>query len=351
MTAAISGTNTNVTNVSSLNEETSRGFASQFASRSQRLLFEKIPDVTVTIDPLTEDRTLPNASTISGTANPGSYLRFQREGLMPEPTLETTVDSAGNSGYFHTQADENGQYLLDLSDLEPFQYFTQGEVVTVQAFLDGKWAEASTTVEPIGDVDPKDPLDPDQPIVPENPPLIPENRGFVSIDFVSQFDFGTVPIRSSTSRYPARPQRISLVDDHESTERPNYIQVSDRRFLQTGWTLSARLSEEGFVSTDAFKHHLKGASVHLNNIEMVTSRENHSEAPDYFEAIELGPQNQVIARANEKQGAGTWIQRYGNEHTMQKSVELEIPIGARPQATSYQGTIHWELSFVPGADE
>ncbi|WP_244324004.1 WxL domain-containing protein [Enterococcus casseliflavus] len=351
MTAAISGTNTNVTNVSSLNEDTSRGVAAQFASRSQRLLFERIPDITVTIDPLTEDRTLPNAYTISGTANPGSYLRFQREGLMPEPTLETTVDSAGNSGYFHTQADENGHYLLDLSDLEPFQYFTQGEVVTAQAFLDGKWAEASTTVEPIGDVDPKDPLDPDQPILPENPPLIPENRGFVSIDFVSQFDFGTVPIRSSTSRYPARSQRISSVDDYESTERPNYIQVSDRRFLPNGWTLSARLSEEGFVSTDAFKHNLKGASVHLNNIEMVTSRENPSEAPDYFEAIELGPQNQVIARANEKQGAGTWIQRYGNEHTMQKSVELEIPIGARPQATSYQGTIHWELSFVPGADE
>jgi hypothetical protein len=351
MTAAISGTNTNVTNVSSMNEETSRGFASQFASRSQRLLFERIPDITVTIDPLTEDRTLPNAYTISGTANPGSYLRFQREGLMPEPTLETPVDSAGNSEYFHTQAGENGHYLLDLSDLEPFQYFTQGEVVTAQAFLDGKWAEASTTVEPIGDVDPKDPLDPDQPILPENPPLIPENRGFISIDFVSQFDFGTVPIRSSTSRYPARPQRISSVDDHESTERPNYIQVSDRRFLPNGWTLSARLSEEGFVSTDAFKHYLKGASVHLNNIEMVTSKENRSEAPDYVEAIELGPQNQVIARANENQGTGTWIQRYGNEHTMQKSVELEIPIGARPQATSYQGTLRWELSFVPGADE
>ncbi|WP_315037735.1 WxL domain-containing protein [uncultured Enterococcus sp.] len=351
MTAAISGTNTNVTNVSSLNEETSRGFASQFASRSQRLLFERIQDITVTIDPLTEDRTLPNAYTISGTANPGSYLRFQREGLMPEPTLETPVDSAGNSEYFHTQAGENGHYLLDLSDLEPFQYFTQGEEVTAQAFLDGKWAEASTTVEPIGDVDPKDPLDPDQPILPENPPLIPENRGFISIDFVSQFDFGTVPIRSSTSRYPARPQRISSVDDHESTERPNYIQVSDRRFLPNGWTLSARLSEEGFVSTDAFKHYLKGASVHLNNIEMVTSKENRSEAPDYFEAIELGPQNQVIARANENQGTGTWIQRYGNEHTMQKSVELEIPIGARPQATSYQGTLRWELSFVPGADE
>lgn len=351
MTAAISGTNTNVTNVSSLNEETSRGFASQFASRSQRLLFERIPDITVTIDTLTEDRTLPNAYTISGTANPGSYLRFQREGLMPEPTLETPVDSAGNSEYFHTQAGENGHYLLDLSDLEPFQYFTQGEVVTAQAFLDGKWAEASTTVEPIGDVDPKDPLDPDQPILPENPPLIPENRGFISIDFVSQFDFGKVPIRSSTSRYPARPQRISSVDDHESTERPNYIQVSDRRFLPNGWTLSARLSEEGFVSTDAFKHYLKGASVHLNNIEMVTSKENRSEAPDYFEAIELGPQNQVIARANENQGTGTWIQRYGNEHTMQKSVELEIPIGARPQATSYQGTLRWELSFVPGADE
>lgn len=351
MTAAISGTNTNVTNVSSLNEETSRGFAAQFASHSQRLLFERTPDITVTIDPLTEDRTLPNAYTISGTANPGSYLRFQREGLMPEPTLETPVDSAGNSEYFHTQAGENGHYLLDLSDLEPFQYFTQGEVVTAQAFLDGKWAEASTTVEPIGDVDPKDPLDPDQPILPENPPLIPENRGFISIDFVSQFDFGTVPIRSSTSRYPARPQRISSVDDHESTKRPNYIQVSDRRFLPNGWTLSARLSEEGFVSTDAFKHYLKGASVHLNNIEMVTSKENRSEAPDYVEAIELGPQNQVIARANENQGTGTWIQRYGNEHTMQKSVELEIPIGARPQATSYQGTLRWELSFVPGADE
>ena len=35
---------------------------------------------------------------------------------------------------------------------------------------------------------------------------------------------------------------------------------------------------------------------------------------------------------------------------MDQSVMLEVPVSATPQATSYTGIIHWELSFVPEMD-
>ncbi|WP_438785457.1 WxL domain-containing protein [Enterococcus sp. DIV0421] len=192
-------------------------------------------------------------------------------------------------------------------------------------------------------------MNPDVDVDPDNRPTLPENQGLISIDFISQFDFGHVPIRSSQAYYPALPQKLrNAENDPAGEERPNYVQISDRREESTGWTLSARLDEAGFVSEEG--HQLRGVQLLLNNIRMATTSSNTSSAPTYWESRELNAGRQILAKAEEGQGSGTWIQRFGDGETMDQSVMLEVPVSATPQATSYTGIIHWELSFVPEMD-
>ncbi|EPH60771.1 MULTISPECIES: WxL domain-containing protein [Enterococcus] len=192
---------------------------------------------------------------------------------------------------------------------------------------------------------PVDPLDPDTQVNPENPPEIDEEQGFVSLDFVSQFQFGTVGIRSETTTYDALPQKLLQPADPNDNLRPNYVQVSDRRRENSGWTLRATLREP-FESDEG--HQLTGARILLDNIDVVTTRENVSEPPTHKQQAALTVGNaEIIAQAGANQGRGTWVQRFGNRETMDQSVKLEVPISATPQATRYSATILWELSFVP----
>lgn len=192
---------------------------------------------------------------------------------------------------------------------------------------------------------PVDPLDPDTQVNPENPPEIDAEQGFVSLDFVSQFQFGTVGIRSETTTYDALPQKLLQPADPNDNLRPNYVQVSDRRRENSGWTLRATLREP-FESDEG--HQLTGARILLDNIDVVTTRENVSEPPTHKQQAALTVGNaEIIAQAGANQGRGTWVQRFGDRDTMDQSVKLEVPISATPQATRYSATILWELSFVP----
>ncbi|MGJ0741221.1 WxL domain-containing protein [Enterococcus casseliflavus] len=192
---------------------------------------------------------------------------------------------------------------------------------------------------------PVDPLDPDTQVNPENPPEIDEEQGFVSLDFVSQFQFGTVGIRSETTTYDALPQKLLHPADPNDNLRPNYVQVSDRRRENSGWTLRATLRTP-FESDEG--HQLNGARILLNNIDVATTRENVSDPPTFKPQATLTVgQAEVIAQANANEGRGTWVQRFGDRETMDQSVKLEVPVSAAPQATRYTATILWELSFVP----
>ncbi|WP_430608341.1 hypothetical protein IGI92_001341 [Enterococcus sp. DIV2379] len=192
---------------------------------------------------------------------------------------------------------------------------------------------------------PVDPLDPDTQVNPENPPEIDAEQGFVSLDFVSQFQFGTVGIRSETTTYDALPQKLLQPADPNDNLCPNYVQVSDRRRENSGWTLRATLREP-FESDEG--HQLTGARILLDNIDVVTTRENVSEPPTHKKQAALTVGNaEIIAQAGANQGRGTWVQRFGDRETMDQSVKLEVPISATPQATRYSATILWELSFVP----
>lgn len=352
LTANISNATNSVTNVLSVNSfltATETNFISNFASRSNRWLFEQHPTVEVRLNPLTEDPASPNSRIISGYATPGSYILFKREGRLPEATLETQVSANGERQLFHTVADQNGYFEYDLSEYESFQRFWAGEVVEAQIVLYGEWSEDSVIVEAMADMDPKDPLAPDNTVDPDNPPDLTESKGAISIDFISQFNFGRVAIQPDRAEYPAQPQQLNDAEnDPLGGKRPNYIQISDRRLEATGWTLSARLGDEGFVSEEG--RQLRGARILLNNIEMVTTGSNESEQPAYWNDRVLDSSRKVLATAQENTGTGTWIQRYGDQETMGESVFLEVPPGASPQATNYTGTIHWELSFVPGMD-
>ncbi|MFW8599777.1 WxL domain-containing protein [Enterococcus innesii] len=204
------------------------------------------------------------------------------------------------------------------------------------------------TVSDLGPVSPVDPMNPDSEVSPENPPVLPEEQGLISIDFVSQFDFGEVPIKADGGVYGALPQQLLNEDGTVSDEeRPNYVQVSDRRPINDGWELTAKLSEEGFRSTTG--EPLRGARILLENTEMATTSTNTSVEPFYQSTAILGPGNLCsLAVARNSEGGGTWIQRYGNQDTAGSSVKLDVPAGANPKADKYEATIEWQLSFTPG---
>lgn len=56
----------------------------------------------------------------------------------------------------------------------------------------------------------------------------------------------------------------------------------------------------------------------------------------------------MLVRAEGIEGMGTWIYRFGDENTADKSGALEVPKDATPDADSYSTTLLWKLSSVPG---
>ena len=346
LNANINGAGIPTNTVSALDPNIAEHARANFTPRAQRLLFENIPPVEIALDPLTNDRSQRNSYTITGETSPGAYVRFSRDLSLPEPEIGPIETGEEETESFHVIAEEDGSFEFDLSQFDDFDYFRGQEVVTATAFLNGRRDETSVIID---GVDPRDPLNPDVDVDPDNRPTLPENQGLISIDFISQFDFGHVPIRWSQAYYPALPQKLrNAEDDPAGGERQNYVQISDRREESTGWTLSARMDEAGFVSEEG--HQLRGVQLLLNNIRMATTGSNTSTAPTYWESRELNTGRQILAKAEEGQGSGTWIQRFGDGETMDQSVMLEVPVNAAPQATSYTGIIHWELSFVPEMD-
>lgn len=338
--------NPTITNVSSIFQETMTSFNEAFTTRDvQRILFEKIPDVEVTIDPLTEDVLEVNSHTITGKASPNSVIRFSGDPALPEGAVSSPNFSEDER--YHVTADENGDYLYELPQEVRF---TAGNEVTAYAFLNGKSATASTVVEKSKrPPNPKDPVNPEEEVQPENPPKLPENQGMLSIDFISQFTFGQQGISTKTKKYYAQPQRLLNPDGtiNEAKERPNYIQISDRRSTteRHGWQLSVTQNSQ-FTNLD--DHELAGARLHLTNQQFSSAQGSVEPVLSHQEGVILVPgKTTELVTTKDEQGAGTWIYRFGDQASAGESVALEVPETASPSATIYRTTLIWELSAVP----
>lgn len=212
------------------------------------------------------------------------------------------------------------------------------------------YSRLSSQGEPIQNPEnPLDPLDPEVEVDPENHPELPEEQGLISIDFVSQFNFGTKNIATQARTYYADPQRLLNGDGtvNQTEERPNYIQITDRRSIadQGGWELSLR-QEEQFKTADGKE--LLGAQLQFENAELLSTEQNSK--PEFVREAQIllpGVRHQLIIAEN-AEGQGTWIYRFGNETTGGESVKLEVPKGSNPDAKSYSTTLNWELNAVPG---
>jgi hypothetical protein len=199
-------------------------------------------------------------------------------------------------------------------------------------------------------VSPKDPIDPDSDVDPENKPDLPENQGLLSLDFASQFNFGTQTISVTDQTYHARPQRLLDEDGtvNETEERPNYVQISDRRpeSDRNGWNLAVTQNKQFATDSD---HSLAGAQLQLMNQQLVTAQGGKEPALQATNPLTLVPGNKrTLLRAEGTEGTGTWIYRFGDAETAQESIALHVPKEATPHAESYKTTLTWELSIVPG---
>lgn len=197
---------------------------------------------------------------------------------------------------------------------------------------------------------PLDPLNPEVDVDPENKPELPEDQGLLSIDFASSLHFGNQIISAQDQTYYAQPQRLLNPDGtvNETEERPNYVQISDRRSEneRNGWQLS--VTQNGQFS-NANGHELMGSEIQLFNQELVTVQGGTAPKLQEEPVQRILPNTRkVLLQAEGESGTGTWIYRFGNQASADESVGLHIPKGTNPEATSYSTKLTWELSSVPG---
>ncbi|RDC49224.1 hypothetical protein DVA85_24885, partial [Acinetobacter sp. RIT592] len=177
---------------------------------------------------------------------------------------------------------------------------------------------------------PVDPLDPEKEVDPENPPILLEEQGLLSIDFASQFNFSSQDISVHDQTYYAQPQRLLNEDGtvNKSEERPNYVQISDRRPEndRNGWQLAVTQNAQ-FTATN--NRELNGARLRLTNQQLETAQ--GGSAPEFQQTnpLALVPGNRrILLMAQGTEGTGTWIYRFGDQETANKSVALDVPKGA-----------------------
>lgn len=199
-------------------------------------------------------------------------------------------------------------------------------------------------------VTPLDPIDPDIDVDPENKPELPEDQGLLSIDFVSSFSFGSQVISAHDQNYYAKPQRLLNEDGtvNENEKRPNYVQISDRRSEdeRNGWQLAVTQNEQ-FENSSG--HELSGARLRFTNQELVATHNGTAPELQQTNPLQLVPNaKRVLLMAQGNEGTGTWIYRFGDLESADKSIVLEVPKETNPEATSYVTTLTWELSAVPG---
>ncbi|MGM0124013.1 hypothetical protein IGI37_001387 [Enterococcus sp. AZ194] len=230
------------------------------------------------------------------------------------------------------------------------------------AFAEEKSIISDGVVQFIPGTDGTKPIDPD--VDPENPdtdgsvtPVDPTNPGGepnpgttgpFSIDFASSFNFGLNKITNQTMDYYARAQTFT----GGTSERANYVQVSDNRGTKEGWTLTVTQKEQlkaTTATTATTNDTLTGAEITLN--DSAVNSVSTSTAPVAEATMTLVPgEPSTVMSAKVGEGAGTHLTKWGtDEETGAKSVALEIPGGSTKEKAVYSTKLIWTLSDTPGA--
>ena len=173
----------------------------------------------------------------------------------------------------------------------------------------------------------------------------PGTAGPLSIDYASSLDFGTQKITSKDEVYKAKAQKYIDKDSVEKTG-PNFVQVTDNRGSETGWTLQMKQNSQ-FATADADE--LTGAEITFKNGNIVTASD--SAKPTGQATIVADPAGNLknVMSAKDGQGAGTYLLDWGTDAaTGADSIELSVPGSTTKYAKKYSTTFTWVLSDTPG---
>lgn len=198
--------------------------------------------------------------------------------------------------------------------------------------------------------DPVDPTDPTNPIDPLDPtrPVEPGTQGPLSIDFASSLDFGKQKITSKDEVYLAKAQQYKSTEpaDAEIVDGPNFVQVSDNRGTEAGWTL--KVSQTGQFTSASGKT-LTGAKITFKNGNIMTASESPKPS-DFAETIALDPEGaeSSVMAAKAGEGAGTYLMDWGTDAaTAAQSIELSVPGSVTKYAEQYTTSFNWALTDTP----
>lgn len=197
--------------------------------------------------------------------------------------------------------------------------------------------------------DPTDPVNPIDPTDPEGKPN-PGTNGPLSIDYASSLTFGKNKITNRDETYYADAQKLD-----DGSFKPNYVQVSDNRGNNGGWTLTVK-QEGQFTNQDTQHKELTGSILKLVD-SVAASNVTDVKAPVTTD-ITLDPSGAVspVMSAVAKTGAGTWVTRFGTAEEMtidgqkiqkNKAVSLEVPGSTPKDAVKYSTKLTWTLTDVP----
>lgn len=238
----------------------------------------------------------------------------------------------------------------------------------LSAYADEKNAtyESNGVVEFIPSTDPTNPVDPtdpdpnpEKPVKPVDPTdpngPNPGTNGPLSIDYASSLDFGVNKITNKDMTYYAKAQELR--SDEGSTYVPNYVQISDNRGTNAGWTLTVK--QEGQLSNDTTQNkELTGSQIKF--VDPTVASKTEVTPPTPADVITLDPNGaeSLVMSAKQSAGAGLWVDRWGTVEEMTgdqgekvqktKAISLTIPGKTPKDAVKYSTKLTWNLSDVPG---
>lgn len=201
-----------------------------------------------------------------------------------------------------------------------------------------KYVTDNSTTDPI---DPTNP-DPDKPVTPTDPGHENPGAGPLSIDYVSNINFGEQKTTGTDATYYANLDKINE-SDGTASEVPNFVQVTDKRGSNAGWHLSVTEDTQFKNGNDT----LDGALITMKNGTLSTP--NDGEAPAASTEIKLvpGTASDVVDAATDKV-TGTWLDRFGNDATDGKqSISMFVPGKTKKVQGEYKTTLTWTLTDSP----
>ncbi|GEN95068.1 WxL domain-containing protein [Pediococcus ethanolidurans] len=190
-------------------------------------------------------------------------------------------------------------------------------------------------------IDPVDPTDPNEPGDGGGTGEV----GPLSIDYVSNFNFGTHDVPTADTVYTAED------DTGKNTGKtyPNFVQVSDQRAGDPkGWSLT--VSQNGDFK-DSESDSLTGAEIILGKATVKTTTNSYPSTNNTVTSatngasLQPGGATMNVMAAKAGGGAGTWLDVFGTAND--STVKLDVPAAAHPNAASYSTTLTWSLADTP----